>query len=99
MAGQVKPFQGFTSIPQSFGTLWQFKTSSAFIWRFAYGVGAISPHIMDENTERPVAFVSRMLSKAETNYAHLEKEALSIIFGINKFHNYLYGRQFIISSH
>ena len=53
---------------------------------------------MDDNTERPVAFVSQMLLKAETNYAHLEKEALSIIFGIHKFHNYLYGRKFIIHS-
>ena len=63
-----------------------------------YGVGAILSHIMDDSTGRPVVFTFQTLLKAETNYAHLEKEAMSIIFRIQKFHNYLYSRKFIIHS-
>ena len=51
---------------------------------------------MPDETERPVAFASRTLSPAECNYAQGEKEALSLIFGIRKFHQYLYGHTFTL---
>lgn len=65
-----------------------------------YGVGAVLSHLMPGGEERPVAFASRTLSKPEKNYAHLERESLSIMFGLNKFHKYLYGRDFeIVTDH
>lgn len=62
----------------------------------AYGVVAVISHMMPDGTERPVAFASHTLSPAEHNYAQGEKEALSLIFGIRKFHQYLYGRTFTL---
>ena len=61
-----------------------------------YGVGAVLSQIDEQGVERPVAYASRTLSQAERNYSQLEKEALALIFGTKRFHNYIYGRSFIL---
>ena len=60
----------------------------------SYVVGAVLTQVSEEGTERPIAFASRTWSDAEQNYAQIEKEALAIIFGVKRFHVYLYGRKF-----
>ena len=59
-----------------------------------YGVGAVISHVMDNGKEHPIALASRTLTKNERNYSQMEKEALAIIFGVRKFHKYMYGRLF-----
>ena len=42
----------------------------------------------------PVGYASRSLREDEKCYAQIEKETLSIVFGVERFHEYLYGRKF-----
>ena len=63
-----------------------------------YGIGAVLSHVMPDQQERPIAYISRTLTPAEKNYSQLEKEALAIIFAVRKFHKYIYGRHFVIES-
>ena len=59
-----------------------------------YSLGAIISQVMEDGLEWPIAYTSRSPGKAEQGYSQMEKEGLAIVFGVNKFHKYLYGQRF-----
>nr|XP_055051722.1 uncharacterized protein K02A2.6-like [Misgurnus anguillicaudatus] len=61
-----------------------------------YGVGVVLSHRLASGQEKPISFMSRTLTAAEVNYSQLDKEGLTVMFGIQRFHKYLYGRKFVI---
>lgn len=64
----------------------------------AVGIGAVISHILPNGQERPIAYASRTLNNSETKYSQIEREALSIIFGVNKFYQYLFAKTFILAT-
>ena len=59
-----------------------------------YGLGEVLSHHFPNGEETPIAYASCTLSKPEQNYSQIEQEGLSLVFGVKKFHSYLYGRRF-----
>ena len=45
-----------------------------------------------------VCYASRSLTKTEQNYQNLEREALGTIWGMEKFHYFLYGKEFTLET-
>ena len=45
-----------------------------------------------------VCYASRALTKTEQNYQNLEQEALGTIWGMEKFHYFLYGKEFTLET-
>ena len=56
-----------------------------------YGLGAA---LLQNN--RPIAFASKTLTDMETRYANIEHKCLSVVFGLEKFHTYIYGRHITV---
>ena len=52
----------------------------------AYSIGAVLSHMFVNRWERPIAYASKTLSKAEQWYSQIDKETLRLIFGVRHFH-------------
>ena len=41
--------------------------------------------------DKPVIYASRTLTETEQSYSNIERELLSVIFALERFHHYVYG--------
>ena len=50
--------------------------------------------------KKPIAYASKSLTDAEKRYACIERKLLAIVFGVQRFHIYPYGRHFkVLTDH
>ena len=78
------------------GSLWCLQATEIILWCFPKWFRNLLGSCNLNGEERPVAYVSHFLSQAEQNYAQTEREALAIVFAVQRFHQYLYGRDFTL---
>jgi len=62
------------------------------------GLGAVLPQVQN-GIERPIAYTSRQLNKAEAPYSALEVEALAVVWVTKYFRYYLYCIKFLVRIH
>ena len=60
------------------------------------GIGAVLFHRFADGSERPILNISKILSATQRRYSQIQKEALSLVYALKKFHQFLYGRKFIV---
>ena len=61
------------------------------------GVGAVLLQCED-GIKKPVAYASKKLTKGQINYSTIEKECYAIVWAVQKFQRYLYGREFYLET-
>ena len=60
-----------------------------------YGIGTILLQ-RQEGVEKPIFFISRLLTASEMNYSITEKECLGLVWAMNKFRPFIWGCKMII---
>jgi len=66
----------------------------------SFCIGVVLLHIQPDGKETPIVFASKTLDKHQVKYSQIEKEGLPIIFGVQRFRQYLYCRKFtLITDH
>lgn len=61
-----------------------------------FGLGAVLSQKDVEGLDRPVAYYSKKLNRAERNYSTTERECLAVVKGIEHFYVYLAGVPFTV---
>ncbi|BHF68967.1 hypothetical protein SprV_0301200800 [Sparganum proliferum] len=61
-----------------------------------YGLGGVLLQKDADGRVQPIMHAARSLTKEERNYSQIEKEALAIIFAVQRFHLFIYGRPFTL---
>lgn len=64
------------------------------------GLGAVLVQYDTNNQPRVISFAHKSLTDTEKRYAHTEKKALALVWAVERYHHYLFGRCFeLVTDH
>ena len=63
-----------------------------------YGAGAVLSQEDKDGTRRMIGAASRSFTETEKRYATIEKEALAVVWGLEKFHYYICGAPILVET-
>ena len=70
-------------------SLWSSQVPT-YITTYPQALRSVISHVMPDGSGHPIAFTSCTLSSSERNYSQIEEEVHSLIFSLQRFHQYLY---------
>ena len=59
-----------------------------------FGIGGVLLQTDTNDNQRPISYISKSLTDTEKRYGITEKEALAVVWCIERYHYYLYGKSF-----
>ena len=75
------------------------KQTELYVDASSVGLGAILSQTTPGDNDRTIlAYASRSLTDVETRYSQIEREALGIVYGVEHFRLYLFGREFTLTT-
>jgi transposase InsO family protein len=60
------------------------------------GVGAVLLQRYPDGSQKAIIHASKSLSKTQRHYGQIEKEAYALVFAVERFHKFLWGRRFTL---
>lgn len=94
---QQKSFEKLKELVTKAPTLKYYDVNKPVILSVDASSGGIGAVLLQDG--QPVAYGSRALTDCQQRYAQIEKELLAIVYGCEKFHQYVYGKEIQVESH
>ncbi|GFR91547.1 transposon Ty3-I Gag-Pol polyprotein [Elysia marginata] len=91
-----KSFEKIKSLIQKEMTLSYYDPNKATVLEVDSSLTGIGAALLQD--EKPIAFASKSMTDTESRYANIERELLAVVFALERFHTYIYGRAVLVQS-
>ena len=91
-----KAFQAIKDLVHQEMTLSYYDSKKATILEVDSSMTGIGAALIQDG--KPIAFASKSMTDTESRYANIERELLAVVFALERFHTYIYGKPVLVQS-